>query len=238
MTTLLIRCVAPMQSWGSRSRFQERDTEREPTKSGIIGLICAALGRDRAEPVDDLAALRMGVRVDREGIVANDYHTAQAIIRGERDFDTRLSNRAYLADAAFLVGLEGPSPLLHSIHVALQHPVWPIFFGRKAFVPGASVFLVDGLRDDPLETALVSFPGIAPKHRTDDPKHQKSSPNRNLERPETKLRLMIECLPGDQDGELRRDVPLSFALGHRRFASRYVRMKEVPALKGDQIECI
>ena len=54
---LLIPCVGPMQSWGTRSRFQERDTEREPSKSGIIGLLCAALGRDRNESVDDLADL-------------------------------------------------------------------------------------------------------------------------------------------------------------------------------------
>jgi CRISPR system Cascade subunit CasD len=64
---LLIPCVGPMQSWGTRSRFQERDTEREPSKSGLIGLICAALGRDRNETVEDLAALKMAVRVDREG---------------------------------------------------------------------------------------------------------------------------------------------------------------------------
>ena len=55
MPTLLMRLAGPMQSWGTGSRFDERDTQLEPSKSGVVGLLCAALGRDRAEPVDDLA---------------------------------------------------------------------------------------------------------------------------------------------------------------------------------------
>ena len=34
----------PMQSWGFASRFQRRTTGMHPTKSGVIGLICAAMG--------------------------------------------------------------------------------------------------------------------------------------------------------------------------------------------------
>jgi len=74
--TLLFKLVGPMQSWGSRSRFDLRDTEQFPTKSGVLGLVAAALGRDREEPVDDLAELRFGVRVDREGIIRYDFQTA------------------------------------------------------------------------------------------------------------------------------------------------------------------
>ncbi|VAW35188.1 hypothetical protein MNBD_CHLOROFLEXI01-3203, partial [hydrothermal vent metagenome] len=66
MPTLLLRCVAPLQSWDTQSNFGVRTSGREPSKSGIVGLLCAALGRPRTEPVADLAALQMGVRVDRE----------------------------------------------------------------------------------------------------------------------------------------------------------------------------
>ncbi len=108
MPTLLLKLVAPMQSWGVQSNFTHRDTGFEPSKSGVIGLICAALGRDRAEPIDDLAALKMGVRVDRQGTVLKDYHTAKDVMRaGGGIKDTELSDRFYLADAAFLVGLQG-----------------------------------------------------------------------------------------------------------------------------------
>jgi len=65
-----------MQSWGVQSRFGVRDTGLEPSKSGVVGLLCAALGRARHEPIADLAALKMGVRVDCEGRLLRDYHTA------------------------------------------------------------------------------------------------------------------------------------------------------------------
>jgi CRISPR-associated Cas5-like protein len=42
-----------MQSWGTQSRFTVRDTGLEPSKSGIVGLLCAALGRPRRELLDD-----------------------------------------------------------------------------------------------------------------------------------------------------------------------------------------
>ena len=74
--TLLLRLAGPMQSWGTQSRFTVRDTGSEPSKSGVIGLLCAALGLGRAAPLDEFASLRMGVRVDAPGMMQVDYHTA------------------------------------------------------------------------------------------------------------------------------------------------------------------
>jgi CRISPR system Cascade subunit CasD len=74
-STLLLRLAGPMQSWGTQSRFGIRDTGLEPSKSGVIGLLCAALGWGREHDVTDLAELRMGVRVDRAGVLRTDYHT-------------------------------------------------------------------------------------------------------------------------------------------------------------------
>ena len=45
MATLLLRLAAPLQAWGADSKFETRKTGREPTKSGVIGLLAAALGR-------------------------------------------------------------------------------------------------------------------------------------------------------------------------------------------------
>src|SRR5205814_6367260 len=39
-----LRLEGPLQSWGSRARWDVRDTEPEPTKSGVIGLLGCALG--------------------------------------------------------------------------------------------------------------------------------------------------------------------------------------------------
>ena len=47
MSTLLLRLAGPMQAWGADSRFDIRKTNREPTKSGVIGLLAAALGLRR-----------------------------------------------------------------------------------------------------------------------------------------------------------------------------------------------
>ncbi len=172
-SVLLICCAGPMQSWGTRSRFQERDTEREPSKSGVIGMLCAALGRDRSEPVDDLAALKMGIRVDREGRLEKDFQTAQNVaVAGGNTTQDLLSNRYYLSDAVFLIGLEGPAELLKSLHIALARPVWPLFLGRKSYVPSEPFFLTDGLQDNvTLHDALTCFRFLLTseemKHRLD-----------------------------------------------------------------------
>ncbi len=140
MPTLLLRMRAPMMSWGDHSRFTIRDTCREPTKSAVIGLLCAALGRPRWEPVDDLATLKMGVRVNQEGVVQCDYHTIMDSIKSSGSKgDTVISQRYYVADADYLVGLEGDPALLESLDTALQSPIWQLYFGRKSFVPSCPV---------------------------------------------------------------------------------------------------
>jgi CRISPR system Cascade subunit CasD len=190
-----------MQSWGTKSRFDERDTELEPSKSGVIGLICAALGVDREEeaPVLELAAMPMGVRVDREGILRRDYHTAQEVIRadGKGVQDTAVSNRYYLADAVFLVGLESSDRArLEAIQAALKNPVWPLSLGRKSFVPSQPVWLEDSLRESGLEEALYAYPALTAGKPA---------------------RLILEA----ERGSLRMDNPIS-SFARRRFGARFV----------------
>ena len=116
MSVLLLRLSAPMQAWGIQSRFGVRDSTREPSKSGVIGLLAASQGRSRDAAIDDLVALRMGVRVDREGTLLRDYHTAQNVYRARGGIKpTELSTRYYLGDACFLVGLEGEASLLTAL---------------------------------------------------------------------------------------------------------------------------
>ena len=226
-TTLLLRLAGPMQSWGTQSHFVRRDTGLEPSKSGVIGLLCAALGRPREAPVADLAALPMGVRVDREGVVQVDYHTAGASPRGGGSVygvasftgghRPVISHRAYLADASFLVGLEGATPdqetLLRQLDAALAQPVWPLFLGRKAFPPAEPVRLPDaaplgpGLRAGPLRDTLLAYPWP----------HDRSSP----------LRFVLED-PGGSGGETRQDTPVSFLALDRRYAPRFVRTEFHP----------
>ena len=82
--------------------------------------------------------------------MASDYHTAGGgRWAGREDYgvvkadgaaiDTVVSNRYYLADADFLVGLEGEQEVLDAIRAALSNPRWPLFLGRKSFVPSRRV---------------------------------------------------------------------------------------------------
>jgi len=202
-----------MQSWGVASRFSERDSGLEPSKSGVVGLLCAALGRGRAEPVEDLAALRMGVRVDREGALHYDYQTAQEVARasGQGHQSTVVSRKHYLADACFLVGLEGDSALLEEVYVALRNPVWSLCLGRKSYLPSQEVYLPGALQDRSLEVALATYPPLT------DPEPER-------------YRFVLEA----PAGALRLDQPLA-PFAERRFGARFVTSRygapgEVPSV--------
>ena len=221
-----------MQSWGTQSRFTMRDTGLEPSKSGVIGLLCAALGQSRDEPLDDLAALHMGVRVDIPGAMKLDYHTAGGgtLPGGDRygvrkasgaAGDPVLSNRYYLADADFLVGLEGrDDDLLCRLHAALRAPKWQLYLGRKAFVPGVPIYVPCGLRvGEGLLDALTSYPW---------PRLDMEVPPRG--RHPDRLRLTIEDLEGY---EVRMDQPLDKSFRTRSFLPRRVVNRFVTLGSGD-----
>lgn len=224
---LFMRLAGPMQSWGTMSRFTRRDTGKEPSKSGIIGLICAAMGIDREDDQNDdlrkLAAARLGIRVLRQGDMQSDYHTASNIAKAEKGTkDTELSTRFYLSDADFIAALEcDDRGLLERVHGALKHPVWQLFLGRKAFVPSLPIYIADdaaiietesGLKGELESSELLSRLGI----------------QRNDKRHDNPQRLVIE---DPQGSEVRSDVPLSFA--DRRFTIRRVATSFVDIKGGD-----
>ncbi len=211
MSTLLLRLVGPMQSWGTTSRFDQRDTGKEPSKSGAIGLLAAALGidRDNWADLEPLAHMGMGVRHDRPGVPKRDFQTAQHVISADRKRvqETGVTTRDYLADAAFLVGLEcDDRVLLERAHAGLRDPVWPLGLGRRSYVPSESVWIDGGLQDAPLRDALARWPWIARR--------------RKWEEPPEKLLASFESMDGS--GLLRMDQPLS-SFAERRFGSRFVR---------------
>ncbi len=81
--TLFLRLEGPLQAWGSHEgKFAVRRILPYPTKSGVMGLLCAAMGIDRQEAGRDwlprLNELQMGVRIDIPGIRWWDFHTVGA----------------------------------------------------------------------------------------------------------------------------------------------------------------
>ncbi|MDO8358343.1 MAG: type I-E CRISPR-associated protein Cas5/CasD [Nitrospirota bacterium] len=220
MSTLLLRFIGPMQSWGTTSRFDQRDTGKEPSKSGVVGLLAAAMGIDREnwDDLEPLTQLSMGVRHDRPGVPKRDYQTAQHIISADRSkiHDTAVTTRDYLADAAFLVGLVGEDrTFLERIHAALRDPVWPLALGRKSYVPSESIWMENAVQDVPLRETLARCPWIATLRKWE-------------ELPE---KLLVSFESEDGSGVLKMDQPLS-SFAERRFGARFVHSEWIPFPQG------
>ena len=199
MSTLLLRFAGPMQAWGADSRFDVCRTNREPTKSGVIGLLAAALGWRRDAPLDDLEALQFGVRVDREGVLLRDFH----MVRSAKT--AYVTTRYYLCDAVFLTGVfSEDEALMQRLAEAVSHPAFPLFLGRRACPPEGRVFL--GLREEALEEALMHEPSLLSQQTMD---------------PNKMTRMVLE----DPAGPARlRDVPVTFSPFRREY--RYRAAKE------------
>lgn len=208
MSTLLLRLAAPLQAWGLDSKFDRRGTERAPTKSAVIGMLAAALGRrrDESESLIDLSiGLRFGVRVDREGTLLRDFHTAKSV----SEKHPYVTQRYYLCDAVFLVGLQGEDALLEQLEWALNHPVFPLFLGRRSCPPEGRLTLAIN-RGKTLEEVLREVPRlIAVAHGR----------NRSTD---TRLRMIVSAQTGDEGAYFQRDEPLSFDQTRREYGFRRV----------------
>jgi CRISPR system Cascade subunit CasD len=174
--TVFLRLEGLLQTWGICSRFKIRETAREPTKSGVVGLLCCAMGLRRQEAEDTgwlnrLNELQMGVRVDRPGWLWQDYHTVGAgygvlcaggwIKRTEAtgEFEGIESWREYLCDASFVVALrarDGTEDIIERVAQKLDDPIWVPYLGRKCCPPSRPVFLKKDRSDDP-ELGLPSI---------------------------------------------------------------------------------
>ena len=200
MQTLLLRLAGPLQAWGADSHFERRMTGREPTKSGVIGMLAAALGRRRTADISDLSALRFGVRIDQPGILEYDFHMA----RGK---DSYVTYRYYLADAVFLAGLEGDGAFLEQIEQALRQPYFPLFLGRRACPPTGPLSL--GVRDMDLRPALEAEPWLAAGWYRKRRKNESQN-----------LIMVYDALPEENAVYATADTPVSFSPINRQFVFR------------------
>jgi CRISPR system Cascade subunit CasD len=233
----------PLQSWGTSSRFQRRGTDAFPSKSGVLGLVAAALGidkhaHDEPERIAPLAALHFSVHRFPRLLAGeplpilrlSDYHTVGGGYDEDTDrwarlsrprkasggpFGTVLTQREYLSDAVFAAVLCGPLGLLGDIASALRDPVWGVWLGRKCCVPATPAHAV--LADSP-ELALAQLADLAT-----------GSVEANAANPWTFASplLLSRDLTADesaapQDGaDTRADQPVSYR--QRRHATRTVR---------------
>lgn len=158
---LVFTLYGPLQAWGTTAVGEIRPCAGHPTRSGVLGLLAAALGIRRGED-DRLRALADGydvaVRVDDPGDRFIDYHTVQTpqekkkrVFHSRRDelggkldrhepLNTILSRRDYLTDARFTVCLRArdasAAPPPQELLAALEKPKLTPYLGRKSCPPG------------------------------------------------------------------------------------------------------
>ncbi|MFI5560817.1 type I-E CRISPR-associated protein Cas5/CasD [Amycolatopsis japonica] len=213
MSVVALRLAGPLQAWGSGSRFVRRGTDIAPTKSGIIGMVAAARGLRRTDPLEELLALSFAVRIDQPGQLLRDFQTAQRP-RRDRNGDLSwqslpLSARYYLTDATFLAVLEGERALVEGIDAAVRAPHFPLYLGRRSCPPAGPVAL--GVSDQSLHDVLETWPWLASS------RVQKQHRERVVQ-----LATIRDAAPDETAVESIRDTPVSFDPNHRDYAWRSV----------------
>jgi len=147
---LILRLEGHLQRWGERAKWDFRDTNMIPTKSGIIGLLACAFGYKRGDTriLDLQKNLKLGIRVDKPGLLMEDFHT----VTGDKGYlmastgekrvgsPTIITPRQYIQDACFTVALNGEEALIKKCEKYLKDPVWSIYLGAKSCVPSRPVF--------------------------------------------------------------------------------------------------
>ena len=204
MTTLILRLEAPMQSYGVKSKFDRRMTQKEPTKSAVIGMIAAALGWPRNKDIQVLNdAFRFGTRVDQPGRIIQDFH----MVHGESAYVTR---RNYISDAKFLVCLEGEAENIKKAQNALNNPHYPLFLGRRS-CPPQKPLVIKSVEED-LESVIESFPLL-----TDSASNATNY-----------LEAFVETNSNEPSDYYQEDGAISFSSRYRKYGKRGVTRRVIP----------
>ncbi|WP_294447097.1 type I-E CRISPR-associated protein Cas5/CasD [uncultured Mailhella sp.] len=234
MRTLLLWLEAPLQSWGAGSRYGRRDTLPFPTRSGILGLLCCAMGRSGEQrewlaimkdlpqtvlafaPEDRSGSPRREPLLQDFQMVGSGYDSRDPwqdmLIPKKSDgkrpvgAGTKLTYRYYVQDMAFACALAVPEAMEEEVAAALAAPAWPICLGRRSCVPTDIVCRGFFSGED---EALTQALDVAK---------------------EKKRRAVFKVLSGQHDeGEVMTisDVPVNFGL-YKRYEDRTVTVVALP----------
>ena len=219
----------PMQSWGDRSRFGKRTTDEYPAKSGVVGLLFAALGwgGSQVERLEKLLGLKMSAyrfvrkeltsRLVDFQVVGHGYDVSDPwenllvpkTMLGKKPAGkgTKVTFREYLQDACFAVFLEVPSDWEIEIDRGLRKPVWDLYLGRKCCVPSEPVYHGLFPTEDEARTALMAYVATRSLRLVD---------------------VMFDFEEGDEMAEsfVRHDVPLAFG-EEKKYLERRVSVKRI-----------
>lgn len=225
---LLMWLESPLQSWGHDSKFGRRDSLDFPTKSGVYGLLCCALGfggkqtewlahwADRDLQVEAYVPInKQGGALPRQPLL-RDFHMVGSGYDDQNPWQnllipktsdgkkavgggTKMTYRYYLQGMAFAVALQGSQEELAALEQALQSPVWDLYLGRKNCVP--TEWIAQGIYSDS-QAAMDKARQLA----------------------ESKKRVPVfQVLQGEHEGEVLtlNDVPVQFG-EHKLYRDRRV----------------
>ena len=144
---------APLQSWGYMSKFDRRTTFSLPTRSGIIGMICAAKGieRSNSKALEQFSSLKIISLAFTQNTRLTDFHTVGGgwdkhlnpgnVVQtaNGKPGNTNVTYREYLQWSKLGVLIDGAENLLADIAKALLNPCWGIWLGRKSCIPASPV---------------------------------------------------------------------------------------------------
>lgn len=225
---VLLWLEGPLQSWGFDSRFSRRDTLLFPTKSGVYGILLAAIGASgpQSRMLEDLSSMAQTVIAyrpirQRDGApLLEDFHMVGS---GYDDKDAwqrllipktadgkpavgggaKLTYRYYLQDMTFAVIQEIPGDYVDEVISGLSNPVFPLYLGRKSCVP--TEFILQGVFTD--------IPSASEKAETLATEKEKTA--------------VFHVRDGEYEGEVMvvNDVPLQFG-GRKVYRDRTITVLE------------
>ena len=229
MKTILLKFSGPLQSYGTSSHFQTRYTDYYPSKSAVLGLLAACLGyrRDEEEKLRELSTLKFAVRIDQQGGLLKDYHTAITDKEIVEIPQTYVTNRYYLEDALFVVALSGMDELIDTLIKAIKPPYFQPFMGRRSLPVPVDFFLGESAED--ILDSLRNLPWQAA------PWYKKKKRKQGIgEKISLEVYADEEILKDEKisRSKLRRDIPISFSQKGRQFAFRQEACISVEVLSG------
>jgi CRISPR system Cascade subunit CasD len=207
MTTIILRLEGPLQAWGTPGAAEIRRSHNMPQKRAVLGLIRAAKGLARAETWPELEALDFQVLVLKRPRRMWDFGTMANAVSADGTFIHRqgTQQKEYLADAAFLVALEGATALIHEVQVALEHPVFLIGLGRRDCVPSYPI-LWEAIDLPPGEALEQARAAIQTMIQDAEPDASNGESIDGIDQSEQPVRVHLEGL-GEGDDLVVEDTP-------------------------------
>ncbi len=161
---LLLWLEGPFQSWGVNSKFNRRTTLEFPTRSGILGMLCCALGKGgtQTELLKKMSTFSLEVfsftkneqsHLDAPNLMLRDFQVAGGgydkknlwenlmmpkTANGEMPTGTtgaKIIYKYYLQNKAFAVVLYNLQGMEVVLKNAISNPCWDIYLGRKNCIP-------------------------------------------------------------------------------------------------------